>query len=918
MPAVDGSAFTEGLGAAAAAEELARRLAAAGAVSCVGLLPDSTAAALTASADRWESAGAFVRLPSALERGYLGRDLPAKTLALDASAATGFLEDPAVLLLERSLTALVDALRLPVLAATGWGLASRTATLLARPLLGAEEDVFEAPDLANEDAAGFLLLARRSRIAVLVNAGPGAATLTLSPTVSGRRPWDADAEGCSVIEMQAGGAVLVAVERFRWTLRPRGRTLFCSTFALSPPPQYAINGIVGDPWELAGCSAGSAPPSGRDMPAVVSLATRYAFGADEPWKLFVGFAKAGFDTQTRHPYTRWDVDMYYEPDGDPMMGKSYTCHGGFFEGVDLFDCKFFDISPMEARGMDPTQRHVLEVAFLALKNAGYSKQGLISRPSNIAAFVGLDKNEWRDIPKDQCGGFGASNSANAITANRFNYCLNLRGASMTIDTACSSSLVAQHTAKLYLLNKHFDPCECAIVCGVNLSVSPLSYLGCCAAGMHSHAGRCFTYNATADGYARGESVGATATKLRPWDPEVGDFAMLAGSHANQDGRSASLTAPSGPAQERCNKAVMKELGLKPAEIDTTECHGTGTALGDPIEIGAYRKVMSAIAREEPVVITTSKSNLGHCEGSAGIGGFLKVVLMCMYGEGTPNCHFSILNSHLDMEGFPAIITTEGVTFRADASYNGVLSFGFGGTNACATVWGTNCMTSRAVASKDAYDLAYRRVLSLHAQPVAMPSLDWEDWEMDFPPRNPRPDDVWDVEFDDAGGALFSRRSRTIPELSAGACLSGSFNDWGCLELEVEHGAPGLLSACVTIGHSGFEDFQVLSGAVAFPSCGAGEPTRALSWVPARSAGASGPCLQPSAARLCAGAAPSDGAWRIAGTEGDQYLVEFHLLQPRDVAGSEESGSTSGDSDGEGRCRDDISASVSWAVCEAGE
>jgi len=911
---------------AAAGQNLARALARGGAACCRCLLAPSDLECMADTADRLAKAGAFSRLPRAIEQGYLGRGAAAKTLALDleSSDIAALVQDSALCLAEEALSSLGEVLRPLAREALGFELGTRTSTLLALPLQGAEEDDYESPELSNAEAAGFLMLLRRTTLVAAFNAGPASAILTLTRKVaSGSNDDDGEAAdegaagggggggegGCEGVAERAvsvppGVAVMFAVQRCKWSFEPQGKALTCTALFLAPAQHFAISGVFGSTLDLVGGSAGAAQPKPREQPAVVALGTRYAFGADEPWKLFFGYAKANFDVQTRHPYSRWDVAMYYQQDADPMMGKSYTCHGGFFEGVDLFDCKFFDISPMEARGMDPTQRHVLEVSFIALKSAGYTKQGLISKPTNIAAFVGLDKNEWRDIPKGECGAMGASNSANAITANRFNYCLNLRGASMTIDTACSSSLVAQHTAKLYLQYKHYDPCECAIVCGINLSISPLSYIGCCAAGMHSHLGRCFTYNATADGYARGESVGATATKLRPWDPEAGNFAMLAGSHVNQDGRSASLTAPSGPAQERCGRAVLKELAVQPAEIDTTECHGTGTALGDPIELGAYRKVMSTAPREEPVVITTSKSNIGHCEGSAGIGGFIKTVLLCMYGEGTPNCHFNTLNSHLDMDGFPGIITSEGVVFRGDASYNGVLSFGFGGTNACATVWGPNFMTSRALASKDVYDAAYRRLRSLPQQTVAMPSLDWEDWEVDFPPRFPRPDDVWDVELDDEGGALFSRRSRTLAELSADLAIIGSFNDWARLPLEAEPDELGLFVAFVTLGPSGIEDFQVCTGG--------GDSTTAagtaLTWVPSHPY----PCEEPSACVLrVAGAASRDSTWRIAGEEGETYLVEFRLSEPSTDLDSDD-GSDRGDGGG------GLVANVSWLRAEAGE
>merc|ERR1719197_2262685 len=169
--------------------------------------------------------------------------------------------------------------------------------------------------------------------------------------------------------------------------------------------------------------------------------------------------------------------------------------------------------------MDPTQRNVLEASYISLQGGGWTKKFLQKEPAQIAVFVGLDKNEWITMPKDQSGGFGASSSANAITSNRFNYCMNLKGASMTIDTACSASLVCTHTGKLYLQHKHFDPVEAVIVCGVNLSMSPGTYIGCCGAGMHSHLGRCFTYNFSADGYARGEATAAIGFKLLNFDKE---------------------------------------------------------------------------------------------------------------------------------------------------------------------------------------------------------------------------------------------------------------------------------------------------------------------------------------------------------------------------------------------------------------
>jgi 3-oxoacyl-(acyl-carrier-protein) synthase len=704
--------------------------------------------------------------------------------------------------------------------------------------------------LENEDAANFLSMMWRAKVQVIINAGPNNAKLTLISKTEG--------EPDVVLTVKPGMVALFSVARFKFAYKAEGKSLMMSSWFLDRPKEYQVDNLIGDFTHVVGGGLGPQPPS-KDTVPVVSMATRYAFGVDDPWKLWIAYAKAGWDTQIRHPFQRWDCDLYYMEDADQTTGLSYTCHGGFSDGIELFDCKFFDISPAEARTMDPTQRQVLETSYIALQGAGFTKKQLQSRSAQVACFVGLDKNEWNSIPKDISGGFGASSSANAITSNRFNYCMNLKGASMTIDTACSSSLVCLHTGKLYILHKHFDPCEAVIDCGVNLSMSPMTYIGCCGAGMHSHLGRCFTYNMSADGYARGEATAATGIKLKAFDKEAGDFTLLAGSQVNQDGRSASLTAPNGPSQERCNSAVIKEIGLKPPEIDTTECHGTGTSLGDPIEIGAYRKVMAATPRTEPVTITSSKSNIGHCEGSAGISGFLKTVLLCLYNECTPNVHLNCLNPHLDMDGFPGIITGEGITFKSENSYNGVLSFGFGGTNACAMSWGQNVMTSRGIASKDMYELVLKKMVTAPAQDVTITGDDWEEWEMGGPERDAKPGDKWDVEFDDDGACAYYKQEKDTLDLGNSYFLTGSFNDWGYDSLEAEDAVPGLYSTVFILGASGQEQFQVVADQEAsmtfYPE---------MTNCPVKSAPVEGPAK-----------ASKENCWVISGMPGDSYRVEFY-------------------------------------------
>lgn len=811
---------------------------------------------MLATADRCVEEGAFSRLAAEFEPGYLGKDGKGKTLSIDFDRedTASFVKESPLRIVEEAINTVGTLLRPFTEDELGFDMYSRSTTMLSIPFLDGDEDTFSHPEISNEDAASFLAMMWRSKLMVVVNAGPSAAVLTLTPKVLGDEIIQDP-----IVSVKPGMMAIFCIERYRFSYKPEGKALALSAFFLDAPRQYVIDSITGDLTFLTGSNSGPPPPKVAHVP-VVSMAVRMAFGADEPWKLWVAYAKAGFDTISKFPITRWDPDLYYDPEADAASGKSYTCHGGFSEGIELFDCRFFDISIAEAKGMDPTQRQVLEVSYIALQGGGYEKKQLMVKPAQIGVFVGLDKNEWQGIPKDIQGSFGASSGANAITSNRFNYCMNLKGASMTIDTACSSSLVCTHTAKLYLGFKNADPCEASIVCGVNLSISPGSYIGCCAAGMHSHAGRCFTYNSTADGYTRGEATAAMCLKMHPWNRENGDLGLLAGSQANQDGRSASLTAPNGPAQERCNSAVLKEIGLQPPEIDTTECHGTGTSLGDPIEIGAYRKVMANVPRHEPVVITSSKSNIGHCEGSAGISGFLKCVLLSLYGEGTPNVHLKSLNPHLDMEGFPGIITTESLVFRAEASYNSVLSFGFGGTNACATVWGVNQMTSRSITTnKDMYTILVRKMQAAPPQEVTVVGDDWEDWEMGGPERNCKGGDCWEVELDPDGVVSYWRKDREVPDLGSTYYLHGTFNDWGFDAMEDEGSLPGLFSGVIVIGHNNQEAFQIVA-----------DEDPQMTFFPSRHR-----CSMKSTPVRGPREAKREHSWILQGAVGQRYRVEFY-------------------------------------------
>jgi len=233
------------------------------------------------------------------------------------------------------------------------------------------------------------------------------------------------------------------------------------------------------------------------------------------------------------------------------------------------------------------------------------------------------------------------------------------------------------------------PLDKALCMGVLVMVSPNGWIGECAATMLSFRGRCFTFDASADGFIRGE--GCCCAYLRTESDEAAQLrtrplAVVMGTCANQDGRSASLTAPHGPSQQECIRQCLREAGLRPQDVIVSECHGTGTALGDPIEVGAVRGVMFRHRDEGPITHCTAKAHVGHEEANAGVCGLLKIVLMLNSGVVTPNPHLKALNAHLDVNGYPVVFNTELRSTQLTDQVFGVSSFGFGGTNSRADCW----------------------------------------------------------------------------------------------------------------------------------------------------------------------------------------------------------------------------------------
>ncbi|HEY9718697.1 MAG TPA: beta-ketoacyl synthase N-terminal-like domain-containing protein, partial [Trichormus sp.] len=419
--------------------------------------------------------------------------------------------------------------------------------------------------------------------------------------------------------------------------------------------------------------------------AIVGLGCRFPGGANSPgefWQLVAD----GVDAVSPIPKERWDIGKYYDPDSE-APGKMHVRQGGFLSvPIDAFDEQFFGISPREAEWMDPQQRLLLEVTWEALEHAAIASASV--RGTSTGVFIGICSNDYgRLITRTDSpvtSPYWVSGNSGSMAAGRLAYVLGTQGPCFAIDTGCSSSLVAVHNACLSLQNGDSD---CAIAGGVNLMLAPESTIDCCKAGILSQDERCKTFDANADGYVRSEGCGIIILKRLSDAQRDGNpiFAIIRGSNINHDGASSGLTVPNGPAQESLIRDALAKAHLAPADIDFIEAHGTGTALGDPIEVTALKQVFSTERRNDrPLVLGSVKTIIGHLEAAAGIAGLIKTVLSLQNQTIPAHLHLKELNPLIQLNEIPAVIPVSSLPWpiRPERPRRaGVSSFGFSGTNA---------------------------------------------------------------------------------------------------------------------------------------------------------------------------------------------------------------------------------------------
>lgn len=400
------------------------------------------------------------------------------------------------------------------------------------------------------------------------------------------------------------------------------------------------------------------------------------------------------DSISEIPETRWNWRDYY---GDVFEDRNKTNikWGGFIRDAYGFDAEFFGISPKEAELMDPQQRILLEIVWKTVEDAGYKISDLAK--SKVGVYIGASTNDYYDLLARNgidIHAFTTTGNFHSILANRINYLYNFKGPSVPVDTACSSSLVAIRSAIESIWS---GGCEVAVAGGINLMLSPTIFVSFSKARMLSEDGKCKTFDQNADGYVRGEGCGTVL--LKPLSKAVRDgdhiYTVIKGSAINHGGKVNTLTAPNPNAQADLIKMAFHEGQVDPATVTYMEAHGTGTSLGDPIEINGLKKAFKEIADERGTKLQQGycrvgsvKTNIGHLEAGAGISGVFKVILAMRHQILPASLHCKTVNPYIKLDRTPFKIITKNEPWNRLIDGRGqeiprragVSSFGFGGVN----------------------------------------------------------------------------------------------------------------------------------------------------------------------------------------------------------------------------------------------
>ncbi|MCL2402984.1 MAG: SDR family NAD(P)-dependent oxidoreductase, partial [Coriobacteriia bacterium] len=426
----------------------------------------------------------------------------------------------------------------------------------------------------------------------------------------------------------------------------------------------------------------------EDAIAVVGIGCRFPGNSndvDQFWDLL----KNGKDAVVDVPKDRWDRHTYYHKERG-FSGKTVSQRGGFVDNFDKFDPQFFGITPREAAFIDPQQRLLLEVSWEAMEDAGIVAKSYAG--SDAGVFIGAFTIDYQHVQfhldhLDEIGLHSATGSMMTLVANRISYAYDFVGPSIAIDTACSGSLVAIHTACQNIRN---NECGMAIAGGVLLNFAPQYTVAESRGGFLSPDGTCKTLDESADGYVRAE--GAAVVVLKSLKDAIADndqiYSLILGSAVNQDGQTNGITVPNGEAQKKAIEKACTQAGITPAEVQYVEMHGTGTPVGDPIEANALGETY-ALGRDKdnPCIVASVKTNIGHAESAAGVAGLIKASLVLKNKQIPPHLHLNNINPKIDLDQLNLKVPSELMDYpeHKGLAMAAVNSFGFGGTNAHAVL-----------------------------------------------------------------------------------------------------------------------------------------------------------------------------------------------------------------------------------------
>ncbi|MTI25797.1 SDR family NAD(P)-dependent oxidoreductase [Fulvivirga kasyanovii] len=446
-----------------------------------------------------------------------------------------------------------------------------------------------------------------------------------------------------------------------------------------------------EPFSIPKVNAEAKSNIGYEPIAVVGMSG--VMPGSEDLNQFWDHLESGTDLVTEIPVDRWDWRDYF---GDPAKqpNTSQSKWGAFISGIDEFDAEFFNISPNEAKYMDPQQRMALQVIWKTIENAGYKPSSF--KGSRTALYLGVSNMDYAELlDKIPASSYGMTGNNRPFIVNRISYLLNLRGASEPIDTLCSSSLVAVDRA---IQDIHNGTCDQAIAAGINIIITPKLHLNYSAANMLSVDGKCKTFDKAANGFVRGEGVAGLLLKTLSKAEADGDYiyGVIRGSAVNHGGMAKSITAPNVNAQAEVVMEAYNKASVSPDTISYIETHGTGTVIGDPTEINGLKKAFETLYKKQNITMTNAnycalgsvKTNIGHLESGAGIAGLVKVLLAMQHKKIPASLHIKEQNPYIDLESSPFYLSKQTHDWR-NLKKNGsviplragVSSFGAGGVNA---------------------------------------------------------------------------------------------------------------------------------------------------------------------------------------------------------------------------------------------